>query len=427
MTRVLFISRSLVGPHYHGGCVYPDAILQFLAERGCEISYLWLADPVSDERPFMQAPRLGSYVTAWHVPGIIKVGDWMVTSRLSDWLRMPGYIARKILQKFGFWATAPAVEEVRALATPAEAQFVRDVVEQMKPDAVIVDFAETADVLAWAESSVQPLKLVLTHNVVHERVTAYRQRGMPLDFLPLTREEETRLLAHADVVVAIQDAEAAELRAMLPQTRVVAAPMPAQPRRLSTARQVEGRCFFVGGATQHNIDGLRWFLEEVWPLVLSEIPDASLTVCGTVGASFPGSHPRCHFHGNVADLTAFYEAAMVSIVPLRAGSGLKIKLVEAMTFGRAIVSTSIGVEGLAELQDGQVMPVADDAPRFASAVASLLKDRARREQVAARQTEWICERLGPDIALGELLQVLTAGKSRFDQRSLATTDHQACD
>ena len=53
----------------------------------------------------------------------------------------------------------------------------------MEPDAVIVDFAETADVLAWGESGTQPLKLILTHNVVHERVTAYRQRGMPLDDL----------------------------------------------------------------------------------------------------------------------------------------------------------------------------------------------------------------------------------------------------
>ena len=420
MTRVLFVSRSLVGPHYHGGCVYPDAILQFLAARGCEISYLWLAEPVSGERPVMKAPRLGSYVTALHVPGVIKAGPWLVTSRLFNWLRMPGYIGRKMLQKLGFQVTAPAAEEVRALATPAEARFVRDLVEQMKPDAVIVDFAETADVLAWGESGMQPLKLVLTHNVVHERVTAYRQRGMPLDFLPLTREQETRLLAFADVVVAIQAAEAAELRAMLPQTRVVVAQMPAQPRPLPTARQVEGRCFFVGGATQHNIDGLRWFLGEVWPHVLREIPSASLTVCGTVGASFPGSHPRCHFHGNVADLAAFYEEAMLSIVPLRAGSGLKIKLVEAMTFGRAIVSTSIGVEGLAKLQDGQVMRVADDAPGFASAVSLLLKDRVRREQVAARQTEWIREHLGPDKALSELLQVITGGRSRVDQHSLAT-------
>ncbi|MEA3213379.1 MAG: succinoglycan biosynthesis protein ExoO [Chthoniobacter sp.] len=416
MTRVLFVSRSLVGPQYHGGCVYPDAILQFLAGRGCEISYLWLAEPLSGERPIMKAPRPGGYVKTLHVPGAINTGGWLVSRRLSDWLSVAGYLGRKLQQKLGLLVAAPAAEERGALATPAEARFVRDVVEEMKPDAVIVDFAETADVLAWGELSVQPLKLVLTHNVVHERVAAYRQRGMPLDFLPMTREQETRLLAHTDVVVAIQDAEAAELREMLPQTRIVVAPMPAQPRPLPTSRQVEGRCFFVGGATQHNIDGLRWFLEEVWPKILGEVPGASLTVCGTVGASFPGSHPRCHFHGSVADLASYYEEAMLAIVPLRAGSGLKIKLIEAMTFSRSIVSTGVGVEGLAELQAGRVMPVADDACGFASAVSSLLKDRDRREQVAARQTDWIRVHLGPDQALGELLQVIAGGRS---QRSLA--------
>jgi len=418
MTKILFVSRSLVGAHHHGGCVYPDAILQFLAARGCEVTYVWLAEPVSAERPIMKAPQVGGYVTALHVPGAFEAGPLLLTKRIADWLRVLLYICGKLLQKLGLRATPPAAKPVVAFATPMEAQFVRELSEQIEADAVLVDFAETAGVLAWGDSRMQPLKLVLTHNVVHERVTAYQERGMPLDFLPLTRAEETRLLMNADVVVAIQDAEARELQAMLPHTRVVVAPMPAHPRPLPTRKQVEGRILFVGGATQHNIDGLLWFLEEIWPAVLRELPSASLIVCGTVGNSFSDNHPRCRFHGSVSDLRPFYEEAMLAIVPLRAGSGLKIKLVEAMAFSRAVVSTSIGVEGLAELESGKVVPVADDASSFASMVSRLLKDRGHREQIVACQTDWIRAHLGPDQALGDLLEVVTGGKSRIDDRSL---------
>src|SRR5689334_18724625 len=117
MTQVLFISRSLVGPDYHGGCVYPDAVLRFLAANDCEIHYLWLADAISSARPMMKAPALGDYVSSLHVPGAINAGRWLFARRVGDWLRLPIFLGQKLLQKTGILRTAAAGES-HALATP---------------------------------------------------------------------------------------------------------------------------------------------------------------------------------------------------------------------------------------------------------------------------------------------------------------------
>jgi len=281
-------------------------------------------------------------------------------------------------------------------------------VKREAPDAVLIDNTELANILETNGPNPinAPLKLVLTHNLIHRRVTAYQSTGTALDFYPLSRGQETLLLENADIVVAIQRTEAAEFRAMLPHKQIVEAPMPATLMPLPAERQRAGRCLFVGGATQHNIDGLRWFLDEVWPLLLNTVPEATLAVGGTVGDHFNDLYPRCKFHGSVKDVIPLYEEAAVCVVPLRTGSGLKIKLVEAMAYCRAVVSTSVGAEGFSDFENGALFPVADSSSDFARRIADLLTNDILRQQCVAAQTAWILRNLTADDAFGPLWQAI---------------------
>ncbi|MEW1956360.1 glycosyltransferase family 4 protein [Kineococcus sp. NPDC059986] len=134
---------------------------------------------------------------------------------------------------------------------------------------------------------------------------------------------------------------------------------------------------FVGAVDYGpNKAALRWFLDEVWPQVLERVPSARFLA---VGRGVSAVHPRptgepggVEFHSDVASVDPFYDRADVCVVPLLSGGGTKIKLVEALSRGRAVVTTTLGLEGLEEHRD--VLRVADGAPAFADALVELLED-----------------------------------------------------
>jgi hypothetical protein len=419
--RILFISRSLATPNFHGGCVYADAVLRFLHSQGGEILYVWLTDLLSRERPFLRKPQLGGHVSKLFLPRAVSRGEWIWSRNPLTWLGLPGYLLGKIRAKLGFKTASLAKSkspEANARASHEEIALVSRLVRREAPDVILIDGTEIADLLRGFQGKTSPLKLILTHNVVHQRVISYQQHRIPLDFMALTRDEETRLLEQGDVIIAIQHSEANEFRSMVPEKGVVVTPMPAIPQPLPTTNQIPGRCLFVGGATQHNIDGLRWLLDEVWPLVVKEVPQASLSVCGGVGESFKDAILNVNFHGGVPDLTSYYEQASIALVPLRTGTGLKIKLVEAMRFGRAVVSTSIGVEGFRDLESGAVFPVTDAASAFATRMVDLLQKSALREKSVEAQDRWIVRNLGAGQAFGPLWEAIQGAPAAT--QSLAT-------
>lgn len=125
-----------------------------------------------------------------------------------------------------------------------------------------------------------------------------------------------------------------------------------------------------------NKDAADYFLEEVWPHVAKAIPDAEIWFVGA-GAdhlrSFNKNLPRVHFLGFVDDLAKIYHDARVVICPIRYGSGTRVKLIEAAAWGKPIVSTTIGAEGLSMLHQEHVL-YGDTPEDFATHCVTLLTD-----------------------------------------------------
>ena len=389
---MLFLSPLLAMPAQHGGCVYPNAVLNALHAAGTPIDYAWLAWPLRARRAVMRDPLQAGYVRRGYVPGTCRVGAWRFRTPREWCSRSPAPPA-----KDGSAETLPG---------PPEQTFFRKIVRRLKPRTVLVDFTTTLPVLdsLTADDRANIRVAVLTHNLIHRRTELYRERGVPLDFRALTRDEEAALLRRADVIVAIQEREAEEFRAMAPDREVVVVPMPVEPCLQMPAGGAGYRCLFVGGYSGHNLDGLRWFLSEVWPAVLKVQPEAELDVVGTVGKAVPADAPQVHAHGPQSELSDAYARAAVCVVPLRFGTGLKIKLIEAMAHGRAAVTTSAGAEGFPELEAGEVAAVADDAQSMAKAITDLLHDETARELQVARQNAWLRTRCAASRAILPLLE-----------------------
>jgi len=388
----LFVSPLLAMPKQHGGCVYPHAVLQALHAAGLSIDYAWLAWPLRSRRAFMRNPLQASYVRKSYVPGTWQLGQWRMRAP-SEWWPQP---------------SAPDSGEAcaEALPGPAEQAFIRQLIQRTGIRTILIDFASTLPVLDTLSPSerAQLHVAVLTHNLNSRRTELYQEHGQPLDFLPMTAAEEASLLDRADTIVAIQEREAEAFRSMLPRKTVVTVPIPVCPEPLPASGETDPVCLFVGGYSGHNLAGLAWLLREVWPRVLRECPDARLDVAGTVADAVPDGTPGVCRVGPVEDLRDAYSTARIALAPLPMGTGLKIKVIEAMGWGRPVVTTSAGAEGFAALEQGWVAVVADSPDDFAAAVVRLLRSPDEWQQVVRRQLSWIEEYCTPGKAIFPLLE-----------------------
>ncbi|WP_224268031.1 glycosyltransferase [Haloprofundus salinisoli] len=123
-----------------------------------------------------------------------------------------------------------------------------------------------------------------------------------------------------------------------------------------------------------NVKAVSWFVEEVFPGIRANVPDAEFFIVGK--APVPeirrlNKHSGVTVTGQVEDTTEYIANADVSVVPLREGTGIQIKLIEALAAGNQTVTTSVGIEGI-DISDGEHVLVRNDAPGFAQAVTDIL-------------------------------------------------------
>lgn len=134
-----------------------------------------------------------------------------------------------------------------------------------------------------------------------------------------------------------------------------------------------------------NIQAVRFFHRHIWPALKSRWPGLRWKILSRNAGAFrdlPAGDPRIEITGFVEDAVAVIAQAQVAVVPLLAGSGTRIKILEAWAAGTPVVSTTIGAEGL-EFRDGEHLILADDAGQFAEAVSRLLESRADRMRLGA--------------------------------------------
>jgi len=186
--------------------------------------------------------------------------------------------------------------------------------------------------------------------------------------------------------------------------------MPAllRPRPAGIARD-PGRFVFLGSDSAHNLDGLRWFLAECWPLIRAAAPEARLDLCGSAGRALAALPPGVVALGLVPDLGAVLHRAACAVAPVLAGSGLKIKMLDYLAHGLPVVATPLAAAGM-PLEDGDV-PVAVAAAPEAFAAAALRFGLADPAGQAAQETAaltWLGRHYAPDRALGALAAAIEA-------------------
>jgi glycosyltransferase involved in cell wall biosynthesis len=189
------------------------------------------------------------------------------------------------------------------------------------------------------------------------------------------RTLEQRWWRRADAVAVTSEREVPTVSRHAPETAVGVVPNAVDPDEFVPGGDPNPDSVLFMGTLGYrpNIDAVEWLLGEVLPELRRLHPDASLTIVGHGEqqdlARF--RQPGVEVTGRVPDVRPYLEKAAVTVAPLRIGGGTRLKVVEALAMGKAVVSTRLGCEGL-NVVDGEHGLVGDDAPAFASAVAGLL-------------------------------------------------------
>ncbi|MEO6670919.1 MAG: glycosyltransferase family 4 protein [Ferruginibacter sp.] len=130
-----------------------------------------------------------------------------------------------------------------------------------------------------------------------------------------------------------------------------------------------------------NVQGLLWFYDSIWPAVKKKFPGLKLTIIGSGTApaalALLKTDPSILFIGRVDDVKAYYDKAAVSIVPLKAGSGTRLKILESMNLGVPVISTSKGAEGIEYEKDKNII-IADSEEEFAGRLINLVSQKEER-------------------------------------------------
>ena len=168
---------------------------------------------------------------------------------------------------------------------------------------------------------------------------------------------------------------------------------PAQPRPTSEPRSDDRPTILHLGTMfwPPNVAGVLWFAKEVLPIIHRDLPNARLVI---VGKSPPPevlaltADPRIEVTGYVEDPAPFIAAADVFVVPLQVGEGMRVKILDAWSWGLPVVSTPVGAEGIM-VEPGQNILLAAEAGDFAAQVVRALKDPALNQALRKAGRAWV--------------------------------------
>jgi glycosyltransferase involved in cell wall biosynthesis len=333
-----------------------------------------------------------------------------VCDRFAGWPEASGRLGRSLtrwLALLSYLPVAVATDRSRAGRAAVAAELRRGV------ELVVADFPHARVLLP--PRLPHPL-VVFTHNVEAEIFRRHASVARSLPYRWVWRAEawkmqrfEHAVARAADTVVAVSERDGKHFAPICGSDRIVVIPTGVDLSYFSFDDREPpvdpegGTVVFTGSMDWlANVDGIGYFMDEVWPLVLRRRQHARMVVVGRNPPASLASRARTRglawtFTGFVDDVRPYVRDANVYVIPLRVGGGTRIKAYEAMAMGRAIVSTSIGVEGL-PVTAGRDYVRADSAEAFADGIVHLLADAQERRNLAANARQLVERNFSAEIA-----------------------------
>lgn len=287
--------------------------------------------------------------------------------------------------------------------------YFREVCGELKPECIIIEYLRLAYLADEIEQSIsyRPLMLIDTHDVAHQRYKRFSQHGETGE-LKVTAEEEKTNLSLFDVVLAIQNQDRKVFHQMLPNHHVIEVGYTSEVKINNTQDKPDVNISYVAGPHPANKQAIANFIDQVWHQLHRRFNERiTLNIFGRVCETLADFDPpkNVNLIGWVDDLPSVYKAADIIINPIRFGTGLKIKNVEALCYGKPLVTTSVGAEGLEQGKD-EAFIVCDCPDCTVKQISELIEQPSFRRTLAQKAYTFARRNFTDEKVYQELYNVL---------------------
>jgi glycosyltransferase involved in cell wall biosynthesis len=414
--HILFLTQIVPYPPDAGPKVKTWHVLRYLAGAGHQVTLATFVRP-EEEQHIAVLEKLCHQVFA--VP--IK------RSRIED----IGYLMRSLISGRPFLVERDDLKEMRIL--------VDELLENQDIDVIHADqltmtqfalskhaYYELKNV-GNGHGRTHPYRIFDAHNAVWtilERVA----ENLPWYLKPFANFEsrkikqyEGRVIIEFDHTFAVTDIDRAALLSAarngkngsyFNEQRVTVIPIAVDTSAIKPVQLEDRSSSIVTLGTLHyppNADGIRWFFEQVYPKIRDVNPDAELIIIGKNPPPdfirFAEQNPeQISVTGYVPDLDPYFQNAAVLVIPVRAGGGMRVRILEGLAYGEAIVTTSIGLEGI-DAESGKEVIVADSPQEFAEAVLELLGNYELRNEIAKNGRDLVERKYDWQVVLQKVTEI----------------------
>lgn len=224
------------------------------------------------------------------------------------------------------------------------------------------------------------------------------------------RWDEADIIRAAPVAFPISEVDKLRAAELAPSTPFVVAPggVEVPESLLETPEKISDLVIASSWKWVHNVEGLRWFLSEVWPIVRTRLPDATFSVLGIGVPDWVKEYQTVGVcdEGFVEDLFTRLQQSSVYVAPLFVGSGIRFKALEGLGCGLPVVATTVGAEGI-EIGEECGLYRRDDAASTAEQIITLLQDGELRSNLRVKASRAVFEQYSAKYSVGKMLQAYT--------------------
>jgi polysaccharide biosynthesis protein PslH len=411
--NILFLSQILPFPPSSGPKVKSWHVLRYLHQSGHKVTLISFVRP--DEMPYVQ--DVEKVCDAVHVVPVRR-------SRLSDVY----YFLRSQMTGRPFLVERDDYAELRSLVSTIVASEAIDVIHA--DQLTMTQFAFPLPV----QNGKRPFLVFDAHNAVWTITERMKQNAPFYLKLPLgletrsIKQYEGLIVKDFDATLAVTEPDRLALLEALHQRTskgdapIAVIPIAVDTQRIQPVQRTEGSLNILTMGTLYyppNADGIRWFIQQVFPLVRQKLPRVSLTI---IGKNPPNDFLKLAADGDsgitttgfVPELDPYFAQSAITIVPVRAGGGMRVRILEAFARAAPVVTTTVGLEGI-NARHGQDVLVADRPEDFAKSVIDLIQNPELQQRLSTNGRRLVEEQYDWQVVLGELNRVyqdlIKSGKS----------------
>jgi polysaccharide biosynthesis protein PslH len=382
MMRILQLCHKPPVPAVDGGCIAMLASLKAIMHAGHQVKVLAIETP---KHPFVKNADNAELVEQ------TKMETFFVDTSLKPLSAILNLFSNKSYNVSRFYS--PGFEEV--LINTLQ----RDVF-----DVVQIESLFAAPYIDVIRKSAPNCKIILrAHNVEHiiweimaEKAGVFK--GIYLNLLAARlKSYELNIFQRVDGIIGISSDDVKKINSYAPETSIKNIPVNVDVLGQNNNKG-NSDFFFIGAFDWNpNLVGINWFLKEVWSNVKQNLPEISFNIAGRkmLENLKPLPIENVVYLGEVPDSRYFMEQHGIMVVPLFAGSGIRVKILEAMALGKAVISTTLGAEGIA-CEPGKEIIIANTAAEFINAMEKCCNNPAFVAEIGTNARKFVLENFSTD-------------------------------